>query len=60
MFAATLPDGSPVNVHVSLWQSMKAGMGFTLGAACVGLLSAILFWVIPGLGLMVLAALMRR
>jgi hypothetical protein len=36
MFAATLPDGSPVNVHVSLWQSMKAGMGFTLGAACVG------------------------
>lgn len=33
MFAATLPDGSPVNVHVSFGQCVKAGVAFTLGAA---------------------------
>ena len=33
MFAATLPDGAPVTVHVSFGQCVKAGIAFTLGAS---------------------------
>jgi hypothetical protein len=33
MFAATLPDGTPVTVQVSFGQCVKAGVAFTLGAA---------------------------
>lgn len=33
MFEATTTDGAPIAVRVSFGQSVKAGIGFTIGAA---------------------------
>lgn len=33
MFEMTSPGNAPVQLRVSFWQAVKAGIGFTLGAA---------------------------
>jgi len=44
MFEMTATDGAPMTVRLSFWQWMKAGMGFTLGAAVVSMVGW-LFWI---------------
>ena len=47
MFETTTTDGVPMNVRVSFWQCVKAGIGFTIGAGVMtfvfGLLWAIFY-----------------
>lgn len=42
MFEMTATTGAPTTVRLSFWQWMKAGMGFTLGAAVVSIVG----WVV--------------
>jgi len=60
MFQMTTADGVPMTVRLSFWQWMKAGMGFTLGAAAVSVLAFLVTFLVPGAFLYIASAMLRH
>lgn len=60
MFETTAVDAPPFTVRLSFWQWMKAGMGFTLGAALVSVVAFALSLMVPGAFLYLFSVLLHR